>query len=259
MAESVAFTYNGSDTVVATILNAVPGTTYILSTTGSLGYDEQTAASSTLVLTVSDISDPSPDDRFYGTVRNSDTNFTYGATVFEYGQTGEYEFVCEWDYDGAQTISVAGVFDNGVVYGIDANGSLFDSYLATGITGTGTSQILSMTCPGDGIGSAAIEAGDVFLAQVYEISTGGNPQTIRLFTGGVASSGSPGNPGAGSSGLTLIPASPGSKTLSAASKGEKVLSVAAAGSKTLVAASKASKTLTPSSSGSKTLTPVSPG
>ena len=186
---SVQFTYNGSDTVIATITDASPAQTYSLIVQDGDVYpdDTDTATSTTLQLSVNTAS-PDTGYRFSvfvqeGTPYQAGQNFI-GATNFQEGATAEYVFPVTWSFDGVDTVQVTGTFTNGVDYKIQ---TLDASYGGsnTPFTGTGVSQTVTHVIP-------AAAGGAYFYAEVYEDATEEN-YAVRLFTAGVAGSGSSGS------------------------------------------------------------------
>lgn len=187
---SVAFTYNGSNTVTATITDATPAQVYSLVVQDGDVYpdDSDTAVGTTLVLSVNTAS-PSAGFRFSVFVQEG-TPFQAGqdfiaATCFQQGVTNEYEFPATWAFDGSDEITVTGVFENGIDYilqTLDATNGGSN----TPFTGTGASQIVTHTTP-------TPAGGAFFYAEVQKDVVWEIP-TVRLFTAGVAGDGDPGNP-----------------------------------------------------------------
>ncbi len=184
--ESVTFTYNGSDTVVAMITSPQFGTTYRL-TCGDPASSSvaATAAGPPVFLTVNTVGGLAPSETFYAQVEEDGTGFpTFGATVFSFGSTQEFAFVARWDFDGDKTVSALFTGSIGDAYSvtiIDSAGSGSNSDPGTGSPQTVTA-VSSATC-----------ADDYFWAFLYDDTTG-LPLSVRLFTAGLAGEGFPGNP-----------------------------------------------------------------
>lgn len=192
MPESVAFTYNGTNQCVATITNAQVGVDYTLYVGDPVSAsDTQTAASTTLVLTVSDIGGYSGGSTFEAEVSLSLTGEFCGVTVLKGGGGGEYSYPASWAYDGVDTVTLTGTFEKGVTFyctagSTDAGGSMT-------FVGTGAQQTITNDTAVTGTPLSGGSATNVY-AYVEDDATGDFVLSNRLFLPGVASAGFSGNP-----------------------------------------------------------------
>jgi len=148
--ERVRFEYNGTDTLTATIQDAVVGRRYTLSFYGGDGGASSgtyTALSGTVEMEATDIAPDTAYFTFEAVVYNDDTSEYYGAAVFRTdGAQDPYVLDATWDYDGDQTVSVTAIVPAGLDFGLETDGiSGYES--DTTATGTGVSQTFEFTLP----------------------------------------------------------------------------------------------------------------
>lgn len=181
--ESVAWTYDGVQTITATITNAEVGITYDLFGDNGASFAQDIAVSSTLVLTITDFlpADSQPNGDMV-VMRDDDGQYV-AATIFTVGDTAEFVSDIAWDFNGTDQIEAEFITVAAQDYTIGATG-----VGATGYTGAGALEAFTHF--------SASMAGDYFVARVYE-NDGGiyNPIGNRLFTLGVPGAGVAGNPG----------------------------------------------------------------
>ena len=114
--ESVAFSYNGSNTITATITNATIGEDYYMWSDFTFPGVTGNAASSTLVLTLATIAEGAYSayavagwglDAFVKLGATAGSNDPYiGTSRFCWGSTGECCFDATWDFNGIDLICV---------------------------------------------------------------------------------------------------------------------------------------------------------
>ena len=191
--ESVAWAYNGSNEVVATITGAEVGVSYTLFSWDPVSTaPTEEATSGTLVLTVSDIGGVGGGlNSWLVYVQKESTLDIVATTVLEWGGT-EYSQPIGWYYDGVDTIVAEGVFpplDSLVLEYSSAYGAWV---LDPPVSATGDRQRLTIVTlsPNEISGG---EAGAPFYADVR--GTGDNAFGSRLFFVGEAGAGVLGNPG----------------------------------------------------------------
>ena len=201
--ESVAWAYNGSNEVVATITGAEVGTTYWFTSwdPNSAAVSDE-ASSGTLVLTVSDIADVNPSDTWLAYVEIDSVWDVVGVTVLEYG-VGEHTSSVQWSYDGVDTIVVEGTWPLNEILAVRAYGGFGSSdYISETdqILGTGVSQRLTLvSAEPNAISSVTPGLGIcVSVANPTSFYT----YAARMFSVGTEGGGALGNPG----GTELAPA-----------------------------------------------------
>lgn len=186
--ESVAFSFNGTDTLVATIYNAVIGTHYGMvcySGDGGSTPADDTAVSDTLVLTISDISLDNSVPTFEADVYDVDTNDYYACTLYPTdGSTEEFAWDAVWTYDGDSTVTVTIPALVGGSYEMFSDGPAgADS--TSPVVAQSQSQlfVFVMSTPPTGLISVSISRGPVY-----------RPYGVRVFRAGQAGIGFAGNP-----------------------------------------------------------------
>jgi len=189
--ESVSFTFNGVDTLVALITNAVPAKDYSLTCYGGDGGStsvNDVAVTDTLTLTVNDITIDNAYPTIEADVYDTVTNEFYGATLFPTdGSQNQYVRNAIWTYDGVDTITVTlQVPTLGVAYYLAADGISGFEDTTPGMVATDAYQAFTIVL--------GVAPSGRFVVVVATDDPVYSPFGIRLFDAGVAGSGELGNP-----------------------------------------------------------------
>lgn len=152
---SVAFAYNGSDTVTATITGAVVGHSYTMSVDApGATSPNDFAVSTTLVLTCTNVSGVDPEKYWLYVTDDTDVTFI-DAALIRYGHTGTHAQVADVSYDGANTVTLVYPTDIGIsgywaLIWKDGDGSVNPFFASDGTTQTHNIDISSIgASPGD--------------------------------------------------------------------------------------------------------------
>lgn len=189
--ETVTWDYDGvigGGVAVAHIANAIDGAEYRFNVSDNASSAvNATATGATLDITVNTIGGNPAGTVVSTRVWRTGDGCEVGVSVIEMGTAGEYSYSPRtWDYDGANTVTVEFLTENG------------KSYVLTILDNSGASSGSSPTVVGDGSikTATAVAPGDFYDGFVGRLDDiGGDDQpTDRLFRQGFAGGGSPGNP-----------------------------------------------------------------
>jgi len=190
--ESVSFSFNGEDTLVAKITDAVPAKDYTLACYGGDGGStpvNDVAVGDTLTLTVTDISIDTAYATIEADVFDTSTTEFYGITLFPTdGSQEQYGRTATWTFDGVDTITVLlEVPTLGIDYYMLSDGISGLEDTSPGDTATDAFQSFTIV-----LGVAPSGRFAVVVATDDPVSY--QPFGVRLFDAGVESNGILGNP-----------------------------------------------------------------